>query len=976
MIFAKCNGALWSAVAIALTPAAFASSPPPIDFSYCGYANASEPLPDSASIPVRATLSPSGGDDTAAIQRALDAGFHGAVLLRPGIYKIGGTLKLTASGVVLRGDGNATLHATGIQRRLVIVVEGAANRKLLDTAIAVDTAAQSVATGARTLPLKNIDALAPGDRVLIRRPCTKEWITAIGMDSVKKGFAERVNWTQGTRDVVWDRTIVAVDRNTRTITLDAPLTLALEKKYGGATVQKYDWPGRISRVGIENLTITSDSDASNPKDEEHAWFGIMLDNIEDAWVRGVTTRGLVSAGVVIGANASAITVENCRVEAPVAEAGGWRRLGIWNNGQLVLVRNCTVEQSFHGLATALCAAGPNVYLDCTAQDALADVTPFESLSTGTLYDNVTVHGAGVGFTLGNIGDFAMHGAGWNAANCVIWNCTAENTRIESAPGTENIAKNDPQIPSLYREQLKQRTVAQAAKPAPSSKNPSKPNRPRHAAKQQPPPTFDIRNAHLLVNGRAIFGTGATTPWWKGDMFPKDTSRRVNVEQPTLWAPGRTGVTPPLEDVAKQFAASDSSIYFYCWGLWYDRRREAHDLASHTSPEVCAPFYEWPWARSGQGQANDGLSKYDLEKFNPWYWSRLSESAQACAKQGLFFMNHFYNGHSLIEAGAHWVDFPWSPGNAIQDLGFPRVGDDKRCRFANEFFDITRPELRALHHLYIRKGLDTFKGQPNVIHTVGFQHVSSLEFVQFFLDTVAEWKRETGTDVRLAVISAKEQTDAILSMPKYAAMIDVIDLSYWKYLADGSLFAPKAGQNKAFREMTYEAFPKGKGDVTPSTEALLYQQVREYRDRFPDKAILCPPHTTAAAITVLMAGGASLAPANILGRGEKAESNPKKNRDAGLYAFIRDTVGSSLEKMCPLDDIADVWCLGDGNKAWLFYSPKGDAISLKKSASLKNCTIAIWYDPAKNRTQRAPLQSCLLGQTIKKPGAGAWLLFVE
>ena len=37
--------------------------------------------------------------------------------------------------------------------------------------------------------------------------------------------------------------------------------------------------------------------------------------------------------------------------------------------------------------------------------------------------------------------------------------------------------------------------------------------------------------------------------------------------------------------------------------------------------VWAPFFVQPWARSGQGTAWDGLSKYDLTKFDYFYWSR-------------------------------------------------------------------------------------------------------------------------------------------------------------------------------------------------------------------------------------------------------------------------------------------------------------------------------------------------------------------
>ncbi|HWI58670.1 MAG TPA: hypothetical protein VNZ22_15705, partial [Bacillota bacterium] len=84
-----------------------------MDFSFAGYMGGGVALP---SVPAKITLNPSGGDDTVAIQEAIEAvskmelvdGFRGAVLLKPGTYNCSRTLALTASGVVLRGSGSGT----------------------------------------------------------------------------------------------------------------------------------------------------------------------------------------------------------------------------------------------------------------------------------------------------------------------------------------------------------------------------------------------------------------------------------------------------------------------------------------------------------------------------------------------------------------------------------------------------------------------------------------------------------------------------------------------------------------------------------------------------------------------------------------------------------------------------------------------------------------------------------------------------
>ncbi len=81
------------------------------DFSYCGYMASEKPIP---AIPVKVVVPVTKGDATLRIQSALDYvsalpvdanGFRGAVLLQKGNYEVLGQLRITASGVVLRGSG-------------------------------------------------------------------------------------------------------------------------------------------------------------------------------------------------------------------------------------------------------------------------------------------------------------------------------------------------------------------------------------------------------------------------------------------------------------------------------------------------------------------------------------------------------------------------------------------------------------------------------------------------------------------------------------------------------------------------------------------------------------------------------------------------------------------------------------------------------------------------------------------------------
>jgi hypothetical protein len=271
-----------------------------------------------------------------------------------------------------------------------------------------------------------------------------------------------------------------------------------------------------------------------------------------------------------------------------------------------------------------------------------------------------------------------------------------------------------------------------------------------------------------------------------------------------------------------------------YGLWYDRRRDDHQMIRRVDGEVFAPFLEQPWARTGKGTAWNGLSLYDLTTFNPWYFGRLREFAVQAERHGMVLIANMYFQHNILEAGAHWVDCPWRPVNNINNTGFPEpppyVGK-KRIFLAKQFYDETHPVRRPLHQLYIRQCLNALVDCPNVLHLLSEEFSGPLHFTQFWLDTIAQWRRETKKRVLIGLSAPKDVQDAVLDNPKYAAQVDVIDFKYW-WRAGSNLFAPNGDQDLAPRQ--HERVYRGKRP----DDADLAQMVTEYKKRFPQKAIIC------------------------------------------------------------------------------------------------------------------------------------------
>jgi hypothetical protein len=344
----------------------------------------------------------------------------------------------------------------------------------------------------------------------------------------------------------------------------------------------------------------------------------------------------------------------------------------------------------------------------------------------------------------------------------------------------------------------------------------------------------IDNGRLVRNHQLQTGGAHNINYWNGNLRP---SYLKNVARPhlTRFVPGRTGtgLTDDIDSVVQWMKRSNIIAIDHNYGLWYERRRDDHERIRRMNGNVWAPFYEQPFARSGEGTAYDGLSKYDLTKYNPWYWSRLKQFADAADQNGLVLLHQNYFQHNIIEAGAHWADSPWRPENNINNTGFPEppnYAGDKRIFMAEHFYDITHPVRRELHRAYIRQCLENFKDNNSVIQLISAEFTGPLHFVQFWLDVIAEWEKETGLHPLIALSATKDVQDAILEDPVRSKVVDIIDIRYWFYRADGTLYAPQGGLNLAPRQHARLTAP-GRA----SAESV-YRTVNEYRTKYPGKAV--------------------------------------------------------------------------------------------------------------------------------------------
>lgn len=871
----------------------------PMDYSTCGYHASETAIPDVANA---VYVECSDGDMHDILQKAIDYvsslkpdknGRRGAVLLGAGTFNIDKPLRICASGVVLRGSGQdkTTIIKRGIDRGALLYIEGDMSISGGDT-IAID--GTKTPAGATTLTIASAKGLKTGDRIRIVRPSTREWIESLGCYDFG-GDLDYTGWKPGDIDITWDRTIVSATGNS--ITIDAPITTTLDQKYGGGYLITGYNQGEITECGIENMTLVSEHNTWNPKDEDHCWDAIWMDNMRDCWVRRVNFRSFAGSAVNIQKNTSRITVEDCIASEPVSEVGGWRRGVFITRGQQTLIQRCVSRKGIHDFAAGFCAAGPNAFVQCEGEESLGFSGSIGSWAAGLLFDIVNIDGNDIAFK--NLEQFQF-GTGWNTANSMLWQCTGSTLWCYS-PDADNrssangcwgtltgnaewTSSNEHVQPrSLFYAQLEKRVgegkaingyilprstnatsspeIEQAQEmarqsltvprltlemwldsiPYTASTDPAgvkdiknvKLKNNKVAKDIAQAPKFAITNGHITADGRLVTGNRYHIPWWAGrvkDSFVKKGAKPAI----TRFVPGREGLgwTDRIDSVVNYLKTNGYCMLDHNYGLWYDLRRTDHERVRRADGNVEAPFYEQPFSRTGKGTAWDGLSRYDLTKPNLWYWSRLKEFAEKGAKQGLMLFHENYFQHNIIEAGAHWVDCPWRPVNNINGTDFPEpvpFTGDKRIFMAEQFYNIDNPKLRPLHKQYIRQCLENFKDDDNVVQLISEEYTGPLHFTRFWLETIAEWEAETGRHPLIALSCTKDAQDAILADPELSKVVDIIDIRYWHYNTQG-LWAPPAGKNMAPRQF----MRKMKVGKTGFAEA--YKAVKEYRTKYPDKAV--------------------------------------------------------------------------------------------------------------------------------------------
>ena len=429
------------------------------DFSNVGYMDGAVGVP-VGEVPVKITLNPNpSGEDRTRIQDAIDEvcnmpldanGFRGAVLLKKGTYRLndgtipvltdgmGYALRIWASGVVLRGEGQGTdgtiLYSDFALNHTMITLEPV-SQSTSETIMTRITDAY-VGTGAKTFTVANASSFAVGDNIMVRFTPNATWYSDLKVD--KDGYiVDPTDYWDVTSafNIGFKRKIIA--KNGNTITIDCSVVQPMQTKYGGGEIKKYTTTGRINKCGVEDLRIVGVQDGGSPGvsgNGNRLRVGIRPRFLDNSWIHGVTvTRTSESAVMTWGV--MNLTVQECAyIDPRGAISGGWRYSFSLDAGSTrVLFQRCYSDYGRHDFVTHARMPGPNVFVDCYSANGLSALGPHYRWATGTLFDNIK---APQTYMAINIFDLS-NGHAWCGAQTVGWNLECEGLVNDASKGSQN-----------------------------------------------------------------------------------------------------------------------------------------------------------------------------------------------------------------------------------------------------------------------------------------------------------------------------------------------------------------------------------------------------------------------------------------------------------------------------------------------------------------------------------------------------------
>jgi hypothetical protein len=186
----------------------------------------------------------------------------------------------------------------------------------------------------------------------------------------------------------------------------------------------------------------------------------------------------------------------------------------------------------------------------------------------------------------------------------------------------------------------------------------------------------------------------------------------NLQDNGLLIRGATGNPPPVFNYP-QYLSRLSAYGHNFFRLWRWETTKWTDNYNDGRVKYAANH---PWLRTGPDAALDGAPRFDLEKFDPAYFSRLRQRVQMAGQLGIYVSVMLFEGWE-IQFTDGWRHHPFHAPNNVNGVEADANGDGLALEFNTLQSTAAGKRVLALQEAYVRQVVEAVGDLDNVLYEI-------------------------------------------------------------------------------------------------------------------------------------------------------------------------------------------------------------------------------------------------------------------
>jgi len=149
----------------------------------------------------------------------------------------------------------------------------------------------------------------------------------------------------------------------------------------------------------------------------------------------------------------------------------------------------------------------------------------------------------------------------------------------------------------------------------------------------------------------------------------------------------------------------------------------------------------PFARTGPGTANDGQPKFDLDQYNPDFFTHIRNRAIEAGNRGMYIGIMLFEGWSIENKGGGRTPnpWPWHPFNSANNINGIN-GDPNGDGQGKEVHTLAIPAVTAKQDAYVRHYIDQLNDLDNIIWEISNEsHSGSWQWQYHMIDLIHSYE---------------------------------------------------------------------------------------------------------------------------------------------------------------------------------------------------------------------------------------------